>query len=347
MSNVPADLHLASIGWTKSVAFAARFPKSLAKKNSQGGKRSSSQSAYSQLINDFGEEGVYHEIKYNTIVKINPEEDEEEEQKVTAVRKPKKQQHLNVAELLERPAVHEARMHNAEAFELLTTYLGKLPKASLVIEVSSRSGTDITQLVHKFPDLQFQPTEGSGGTSHGHFLFIEQNVLACEDLIQKKKQEDPGTESQNVNPIASQEEARCLKPRVMDLSKPYNWGFDTVADYLGCIFCVNTLQYEPMDAITKFLTGCYRILRPGGFVFLCGPFVTNGQASDVNFSLNVSLKSYVAKAMEDDSGLGPRRLPWGLPDSANICKLAKELGMDINQHKVGKEWLALVLRKPI
>lgn len=364
MSNAPADLHLASIGWTKSVAFAARWPKSAAKKNIQG-RRSSSHSAYSGLINEFGEEeDLEEEIKSSKYVKLTQEE-REEELKIKNLPVTKKKQGLlsglTLKEFEERAAVQEARAHRSEAFEMLSQYLSKLPPGSLVVEISSRSGLDITDLVHKFPGLQFQPTEGSSGTAHGHFLFIEQNVLVCEDVIQQQKKAQstrlPSKESrrsskesrlsikasQDANPVTTQEEARCLKPRVLDLKRPLSWGLDHI-DNLGCIFCVDALQYEPAEAITEFLTTCSRILHRGGFVFFSGPFITDGHASDANFSLNVALKHYVAKAFEDADA---RRLPWGLPDSAFICNLAESLGMECHQHKVGQEWLALILRKPL
>jgi len=281
----------------------------------------------------------------------------DEDQRIRALPPPAKKERgtETTEELLMVPGVQESLNNRAEAFDVLSRYLGKLPQASMVIEVSSRSGHDITQLVYKFPDLQFLPTEGSGGTSHGHFLFIEQNVQSCEDSIQQQKnanisrtfekRSSTKATSQAGDPEINQEEARCLKPRFMDIRKPHNWGLESF-DYIGCIFCVDTLQYEPTEAITEFIIGCFRVLMRGGFVFLCGPFIDNGNASDVNFSLNVALKHYVKKSMDDDSGLGPRLLPWGLPDSKHICDLAKSLGMEIHQQKVGKEWLALILRKP-
>lgn len=106
-------------------------------------------------------------------------------------------------------------------------------------------------------------------------------------------------------------------PRFIDLAAP-DWGFDAehsrAMTNLAAIFCANVIHIAPWSVAEGLFRDAARRLRPGGQLFLYGPFKRDGQ--------------HTAPSNEAfDASLRARDPEWGVRDVADVDALARAGGL--------------------
>jgi SAM-dependent methyltransferase len=83
---------------------------------------------------------------------------------------------------------------------------------------------------------------------------------------------------------------------------------------LNAIVCCNMIHIAPWAAAQGVIAGAGRVLQPGGFLFLYGPFKIDGQ--------------HTARSNQDfDTWLQGQNPQWGVRDLADVRTLAVEHGL--------------------
>ncbi len=96
------------------------------------------------------------------------------------------------------------------------------------------------------------------------------------------------------------------------------WGVEDLAPFDGLI-SINMIHIAPFDAARGLFAGAARLLKPGGRLFLYGPFTRGGRhTAPSNETFDASLKSRDAR--------------WGVRDlEQDIAPLAQENALDLRQ----------------
>ncbi len=76
-------------------------------------------------------------------------------------------------------------------------------------------------------------------------------------------------------------------PRRLDVLE--DWGVDPAS--FDAIFCANMIHISPPTTWPALLAGAARVLVPGGFLGLYGPFLVGGRSAPSNFAFDQNLKS--------------------------------------------------------
>lgn len=211
----------------------------------------------------------------------------------------------------------------------LGRYLEATPPGSTVVEFGSRFGDFASLVARRNPNVQVQPTEGTGQTP-GIFLMLQERVLKHNEELARLFGEDG---------------PRLLQPRYMDGSKLEGWTEELKIPSVSCVFAVNVLQFVHFDCVKAVLQGCRKVLRPGGFLFLAGPFFNEGEISDASLRTHAGLETW---AKEAGRRYPDRTLTWGLHDLQNIRRSAQFLGFEVvEQSTVGADWSIMVLQWPL
>jgi SAM-dependent methyltransferase len=79
------------------------------------------------------------------------------------------------------------------------------------------------------------------------------------------------------------------------------------------IICINMIHISPYRCTMELLQMCGRYLRPGGLLFLYGPYKVKGEMVESNVEFDKSLKS--------------RNADWGIRDLEGVEGLAAEEGL--------------------
>lgn len=108
---------------------------------------------------------------------------------------------------------------------------------------------------------------------------------------------------------------RLSGPLEIDASTD-DWGKAEDFAPLNGMFCANMIHIAPFGAAAGLLRGAGRLLRPGGKLFLYGPFARNGALAESNARFSEDLK---------------RRDPsWGVRDlDRELMPLAKAAGLEL------------------
>ena len=106
-------------------------------------------------------------------------------------------------------------------------------------------------------------------------------------------------------------------PQILDLTNA-DWRPNGIDALLTAIICINVLHIAPWSVSENLLSGAARLLRPGGRLFLYGPFMRDGlHTAPSNASFDQSLR-------DRDSG-------WGVRDMADLSALAVRHGLSAVQ----------------
>eukprot|EP00927_Polykrikos_kofoidii_P063403 TRINITY_DN58211_c0_g1_i1.p1 TRINITY_DN58211_c0_g1~~TRINITY_DN58211_c0_g1_i1.p1 ORF type:complete len:406 (-),score=50.68 TRINITY_DN58211_c0_g1_i1:54-1271(-) len=223
-----------------------------------------------------------------------------------------------------------------KGLDTMCEHLSKMSRATplTIVEIGSRDGDVAVTLARRFPDLWFQPTEGSSGNiAHGLFVLLDERVAQFgRDL--------PG------GPNSS----RLLGPRWLDGLSSESWTADLGrGNEVGLVFAINALQYISQAAVKMILSGARRLLRRGGMVVFCGPFLEGGETSERNLLYDSSLRAFACRLCEQNRSV---KLEWGLHDTKDIQAISEAIGFEfVGIRRLGiadvDDWLALEMRKPL
>ena len=114
---------------------------------------------------------------------------------------------------------------------------------------------------------------------------------------------------------------RLAGPYAIDASSD-DWGAAEHLAPLDGIFCANMIHIAPFEAAEGLLRGAGRLLRPGGKLFLYGPFARNGAIAESNARFSEDLK-------RRDPDWGVRDLDRALLPLAEAAGLALETVIDM------------------
>lgn len=180
---------------------------------------------------------------------------------------------------LEAPAV--ARNKDAILAVLQTI----LPAAGTVLEIASGTGEHAAHLAAALPHLTWQPSDT-----------------------------DPAARRS----IA----AHARRAGLTNIETPLD--LDAASDRwpdgpVDAIVCINMIHIAPWAAAEGLMAGAGRILRPGGTLYLYGPFREAGRhTSESNAAF--------------DAGLRERDPHWGVRDRESVSALAAEHGLRLVRH---------------
>jgi SAM-dependent methyltransferase len=186
------------------------------------------------------------------------------------------------ADRLMSPSAARNRDIIADAFRAHMPTRGKL------LEIASGTGEHAVHIARKLPELEWHPGDPDPASRNSIAAWT-----AHLGLI-------------NVRP-----------PHAIDTTID-DWGVETLAPFDG-VMSVNMIHIAPFEAAKGLIAGAGRLLRPGGKLFLYGPFSRNGEhTAPSNAEFDVNLKSR-----------DPR---WGVRDLENeIIPLATEAGLRFEQ----------------
>ena len=150
-----------------------------------------------------------------------------------------------------------ATLRNREAIaEVLAK---ELPSSGKILEVASGSGEHAVYFAHRFPHIEWQPSE------------CESDALAS--II--AWQEDHGA-------------ANLRWPTVLDASQPDRWEVRAA----NAIFCANMVHIAPWAVTQGLFAGAQSVLASGAPLILYGPYFENGvEPAPSNLAFDQSLKS--------------------------------------------------------
>ncbi|OLP78112.1 Inosine-uridine preferring nucleoside hydrolase [Symbiodinium microadriaticum] len=183
------------------------------------------------------------------------------------------------------------------AFQHMCPYFAALKPGSLVLEVGSRSGDVTVMFAERFPELlrwlldfghfgydvtpgtidvpeselYIQPTEGTGDTSPGLFMLLQERLtMVRKDLQPRKRTKRPPRTCLEAEffrgvlerPRLAGVELFDFAPKFLDGGKK---GWRTkLGQEIHCIFCVNVLHYVSPSGLENFMQGCSDHLPVGG-----------------------------------------------------------------------------------
>ena len=106
-------------------------------------------------------------------------------------------------------------------------------------------------------------------------------------------------------------------PQSLDLTNA-DWRPNGIDARLTTIICINVLHISPWSVSENLLGGAARLLRPGGRLFVYGPFMRDGVHTAPN---NASF----------DESLRAENREWGVRDIAELSALAVSYGLSAIQ----------------
>ncbi len=162
-----------------------------------------------------------------------------------------------------------------------------MPIEGQILEIASGTGEHGAYMVSRFPGLRWTYSD------------IDENSLRS----QAAWIDHSGTGAGLIGPVT------------LDASADH-WGKGEVAAPYDGMFCTNMIHIAPFSASKGLLSGAGRVLRPGGRLFLYGPFSREGDIAPSNLRFDADLK---------------RRDPsWGVRDlDRDIVPLAALAGLKL------------------
>lgn len=152
-----------------------------------------------------------------------------------------------------------------------------LPPDGLVLEIASGTGEHAAHFAPALPGVTWQPTDG-----------------------------DPTAPPGIASWCAGVPNVRA--PLVLDVTQPWP------VDHADAVVCINMLHIAPWDAGKAMLHGAGRVLRPGGVLYLYGPYRRDGaHTAPSNASFDATLRAQ-----------DPR---WGVRDLETVIATAAGAGL--------------------
>ena len=131
-----------------------------------------------------------------------------------------------------------------------------------VLEIGSGTGQHIVAFARKAPRLTWWPSD----ILEAHLRSIE--AWSAEAAL-----------------------SNLRKPQILDLTNA-GWRPDGIEVPLTAIICINVLHISPWSVSENLLSGAARLLRPGGRLFVYGPFMRDGvHTAPSNASFDESLRA--------------------------------------------------------
>jgi SAM-dependent methyltransferase len=109
--------------------------------------------------------------------------------------------------------------------------------------------------------------------------------------------------------------ANLRAPQCIDLNDAaWTWAGDTAEGALTAMLCVNLLHIAPWRVSQNLMAGAGRLLRPGGRLFIYGPFMRDGvHTAPSNAAFDATLKA--------------ENPDWGVRDISDLSALAQAAGL--------------------
>jgi SAM-dependent methyltransferase len=176
---------------------------------------------------------------------------------------------------------------------------GLLPSSGQVLEISSGTGQHVVHFAQRMPRLVWQPTERDAESLRSIAAWLEAEALP------------------NVR-----------APLFLDV-------FDDVwpVTHADAAICLNMIHIAPWSATEALLRGAGKTLRPGGLLFLYGPFRRQG--------------AHTAESnAEFDRQLRARNPQWGVRNLEDVATVATSEGFELGEiHQLPANNLGVVFRK--
>ncbi|VAV96149.1 SAM-dependent methyltransferases [hydrothermal vent metagenome] len=164
--------------------------------------------------------------------------------------------------------------------------------AGNVLEIASGSGQHVVHFAEHLPQNRFWPSDPD-----------PKHVKSVQAWTNAAKRE-------NIHP-----------PLLLDTTDK-NWqsgeAFASLPVLLDAILCINMIHIAPIKAATGLLAGAAKRLRPGGLLYLYGPFLGAGNAD-------------AASNLAFDADLKRRNAAWGVRQLDEVQTMANDAGFDFDQ----------------
>ncbi|MEO0968716.1 MAG: DUF938 domain-containing protein [Cyanobacteria bacterium J06639_18] len=203
------------------------------------------------------------------------------------------------------PYVAWAGRRNRDA--ILAVLKEQLPKSDgHVLEIASGSGMHLSYFAPHFKHLCFHPSD------------FDESVF---DNIKQLKQEK-GVENMR-------------DPVKLDLLSRETWS-NPLEQFFDVVISINILQVAPFEVGEGIMQCSAKLLKPGGFLYMYGPFKVNGEfSSPSNEEFDRQLRS---------AGVAF----WGLKDVADLTASANENGLILkNKIDTPTNNFSLLFSKPL
>lgn len=112
--------------------------------------------------------------------------------------------------------------------------------------------------------------------------------------------------------------ANLRAPQAIDLNDPdWTWqGERSAGGALAAILCINVLHISPWRVAQNLFAGAGRLLRPGGYLFIYGPFMRDGvHTAPSNECFDATLRA------QDPE--------WGVRDTRDLTAIAGAAGLSL------------------
>jgi len=154
-----------------------------------------------------------------------------------------------------------------------------LPREGLVLEIAAGTGQHAVHFAGGLPGLTWQPS-------------------------------DPTPEARaSIAEWSAEAALPNLRPPVELDASTWPWPVDTA----DAVICINMVHISPWSATEGLIAGAARILRPGGVLFLYGPYKRGGRHTAPS---NAAF----------DADLQARNPAWGVRDLEAVERLARAAG---------------------
>ena len=171
-----------------------------------------------------------------------------------------------------------------------------------VLEVASGLGVHVELFAAQLPQLRWQPSE-----------YSDDAVLTLRDRL--------GAAPNIAAPVQ------------LDCSSG-DWGPAERRASLAAVVAINLTHISPMGATRGLAAGAGRCLRPGGRLFIYGPFLVDGQPTTPSNA-------------EFDASLRGRNPEWGYRDVEEVTRIAAACGLQREEvEEMPANNLLLVFCKP-
>jgi len=164
--------------------------------------------------------------------------------------------------------------------EVMAAVLARyLPASGLVLEIASGSGEHAVHFATNFPALLFQPSDPSEEARASIAAWRQETTLP-----------------------------NMHAPLALDVTDK-TWPIH----HADAVTCINMIHIAPWEATLGLMVGAARIIPPGGFLFLYGPYKCAGQ--------------HIAPSnAEFDASLRERDARWGVRDLEAVTAEAQAVG---------------------
>lgn len=162
-------------------------------------------------------------------------------------------------------------------------FLKTMPHAGVILEIGSGTGEHAVHIAAAAPGLRWLPGDPDAASRASIAAWTEHLGLT-----------------------------NLAAPHAIDVTAP---GWDQACSAVDGVISINMIHIAPFEAARSLVAGAARLLRPGGKLFLYGPFARNG--------------AHTAPSNADfDASLKARDPRWGVRDlDLEIAPLADAAGL--------------------